>query len=358
MFESYIIYILILIISVYLANIAQKYNSKTIANCISLLLIFIAGCRGIGVGIDTATYDKIWEESLISRPKYIEIGFQLLFYILQIFSSDSIIFFIACSAIIYGLTISRLWDYRSISSFPVAIAVFYMVNFMPSMNIMRQYCGVAIVFYFFKYLLEGKTLKYLLGVTLATLMHYSSIIALAFLFIRVFIKWKEMSKKEKVMWITLTFLLPLICIILLHSVISEYGQYFESHENNPGILTISKILFIIISFYISMLRKKTLTNDNIYIDNKKMLLLKMSFIAYLIGTTLESLGYFFTFMSRIGMCFYVFGALYWGILFKCTRNRFTRSVYLLALIGLVVLPFIISMMYNGQGTIPYSFIWS
>lgn len=358
MIVSYILYICTLLTCTILGYLANKYNSKVIVNCIIILLVFISGCRGINVGLDTLNYDELWVTSLSKEPLYIEIGYQWLMLFLQLFSSKSIVLFITCSALIYSLTIYRLWNYRAVSSFPVSIAVLYMVNFMPSMNIMRQYCGAAIIFFSIKYLVKGKTVRFIVGVAIATLLHYSCIVALAFLLIRDVLQWGEISRGKKIIWTLLLCLSPFAFWIVLNFVNSEYGHLLESQVNDPGLLTSLKILFIIISFYISMLWRKRKNNNGelLYEDNR--LLIKISFSAYLLGTALESLGYFYPFVSRIGMCFYLLGAIYWGVLFKCTKSQFTKALYICALIGLVVLPFALSIINNGQGTMPYTFMWN
>lgn len=358
MLGTYILYICTLLACIILGYLANKYNSKIFVSCIVILLVFISGCRGINVGIDTFNYDKLWETSLSQEPLYIEIGYQWLMLFLQFFSSQSIVLFIICSALIYGLTIYRLWNYRVVACFPVSIAVLYMVNFMPSMNIMRQYCGAAIIFFSIKYLFEGKTVKFIVGVAIATLLHYSSVVALAFLFIRDVWQWSELNRYKKIIWILLLCLSPFTFEVVLNFVNSEYGQLLESQDNDPGLLTTLKILFIIISFYVSILWKKRRNNNGESLDEGNLLLIKISFSAYLLGTALESLGYFYPFVSRIGLCFYMLGAIYWGVLFKCTRSQFTKALYMCALLGLVVIPFVLSLINNGQGTMPYTFMWN
>lgn len=358
MLNTYILYVGAFIACTLLAYLSQKYNSKTLAQIIVLLLVCITGCRGFEVGLDTVSYISMWENLIAGEPVYVEPGFQWLMYALQQISTDSIILFIVCSFIIYGLIINRLWSFRTVLSFPVSISVLYMTDMFPSMNIMRQYCAIAIVFYCVQYLIDGKYLKYIIGVVVASLIHFSAIIALLYLLICDFLQWHELSLRRKTFWLTLIIISPLIFGFILPVFETEYGHYFETHENSSGFLTTLKIIFILISFIFSRLWEKKMTNLRSILTQNDKLLVKLSFIAYILGVGLQSLGYFFPFMDRIGMPFYIMGSIYWGILFKCTQKISVRVLYLCALILLIGIPFSLSMFNNGQGVVPYTFVWS
>lgn len=358
MLNTYILYVGAFIACTLLAYLSQKYNSKTLAQIIVLLLVCITGFRGSEVGRDTVSYISMWENLIAGEPVYVEPGFQWLMYALQQVSSDSIILFIVCSFIIYELIICRLWSFRTMSSFPVSIAVLYMSDMHPSMNIMRQYCAVAIVFYCIQYLIDGKYFKYIIGVVIASLIHFSTIIALLYLLIYDFLRWRELTIFRKTFLLIILGISPLILGLILPILETEYGNYFETHENNIGFLTALKVIFILVSLIFSRLWEKKMTNLRSILTQKDRLLVKLSFIAYILGVVLQSLGYFFPFMDRIGMPFYIMGSIYWGILFKCTQNTSLRAMYLSALILLIGIPFALSMFGNGQGVVPYTFAWS
>ena len=112
------------------------------------------------------------------------------------------------------------------------------------------------------------------------------------------------------------------------------------------------------SFIVSKLWTKQTTNLGHKLTQSEMLLVKVSFIACLFGIAFESLSYFFPFMGRIALPFSLFGIVYWGILFKCTLKLRTRRLYFCALVLLIGLPFLIAVLNNAYGVVPYYFSWS
>ena len=72
---------------------------------------------------------------------------------------------------------------------------------------------------------------------------------------------------------------------------------------------------------------------------------------------LQSLGYFFQYMGRVGLLFSIWGIVFWGVLFKLTKHKLLIIVYFLALLLFVAWPFISSMLGNSLGVMPYSFCW-
>lgn len=358
MIVSYILFISTLAICVLLAFLSEKYNSKTLSQIIILLFVFISGCRGPEVGLDTINYISIWDNLLTGQPVYVEPGFRWLIYSLQKISTNSSVLFVACSFIIYELIISRLWTFRTALSFPIAIAVLYMTSLMPSMNIMRQYCSVAIVFYVIKYLLNREYIKYILGIVIASLIHYSSALALLFLPIVDMCNWNNLKTRRKILWLLLVTIVPIFFGLAFSFIETKYGLYFENRENNVGALTMLKIIFIMASFIVSKLWTKQTTNFGHKLTQSEMLLVKVSFIACLFGIAFESLSYFFPFMGRIALPFSMLGVVYWGIIFKCTQKISLRVLYFCALILLIMTPFALSMSGNEQGVIPYTFAWS
>lgn len=358
MIVSYILFISTLAICVLVAFLSEKYNSKALSQIIILLFVFISGCRGPEVGLDTINYISIWDNLLAGQPVYVEPGFRWLIYSLQKISTNSSILFVVCSFIIYELIISRLWTFRTALSFPIAIAVLYMTSLMPSMNIMRQYCSVAIVFYVIKYLLNGEYIKYILGIVIASLIHYSSALALLYLPIVDMCNWNNLKTRRKILWLLLVTIAPIFSGLAFSFIETKYGLYFENRENNVGALTMLKIIFIMASFIVSKLWTKQTTNLGHKLTQSEMLLVKVSFIACLFGIAFESLSYFFPFMGRIALPFSLFGIVYWGILFKCTLKLRTRRLYFCALALLIGLPFLIAVLNNAYGVVPYYFSWS
>lgn len=354
MLFSFIFYFILLFTCIATAYIADKYNSKKILYLLISIFAFVTGFRGDEVGIDTPHYVDLWNEALSGNLLFIEVGFQWLIYVLQRFTKNPTIFLFVCSTIIYLFIIIRLWDFRKIASFPIMIAGLCMFTLMPSMNIMRQYCAISIVFFSTRYILgEKHYLKFIIGVFIATLLHTSALSAISFLGFEL-ISWHNFSKLKKACVIAILILLPLIGLEIYNLAYSEYGEYFENEEQSLGSLTLLKFVFIIFSFYCSKLWKKAIDSNVI---NNYVYVSEFIFGAFILGVSLESLAYFFPFMGRIGLPFSIFGIVYWGMLFKLTKNLFLKKCYFIAFLFLLAMPFTLSILFNGYGTVPYLFCW-
>ena len=345
------IYLVVLLGTVLLSRWAQKRQSNRIVFGLSALFVCFTGFRAYSVGIDTENYIEIWDVILSGKISYVEPGFIWLNEFLQQFTDNPTALLLVSSAVIYPLIIYRLWNYRDIASFPVMIATFYMCDLMISMNVIRQYMAVAIVFYFSRYLFKGNYLIYLIGVLLATFLHYSSLIALA-LFATELLRWKKLSKVNKFFIAAGISVLPVAFGIVLNFASTEYGNFFSSvNHSDVGLLTILKGGFILLSCLIFNIFKR---NKYASSDTNKMIVIII--IYSLIGLSLESLEYFFPYMGRIGILFHMFFLIFWGILLK-RKKGVNLLICVFFYLLLIVYPFISSMIYNGQGTIPFKFIF-
>lgn len=353
--DTYLFYILSMLGCVGIAYIADKYNSKILRDIIIVILVIITGFRGENVGIDTANYVELWDAVLKGDFLVVEIGFQWLMLFLQNISTEPTILFFVCSLIIFGLTIIRLWDFRRIASFPVMIAALYMLFVMQSMNTMRQYCAIAIVFWGTKYLFQKKYWSFLIYVVLASLLHVSSLLAISFIGFDL-LRWNSFSFWQKMTFVFLFILGLVLSVPIYNFIYIEYGTYFESEEVDFGLLTTVLFIFTLFSFYASKLWRKSVAIDA-HSNDEWRYLIKVSFVAYAFGIILQSLGYFFPFMDRIGLIFSVWGIVFWGMLFKLTLRKPLKIVYFLSMFLLVMLPFLRIMISNGLGTVPYSFYW-
>lgn len=355
MLFSYLFYLFVLFACIVIACLADKYNSTKLRNLLIGLLVGVTGFRGYEVGIDTPHYVDIWDAVMWDLPVYQELGFQYLIRILQEVSTNPTTLFVTCSVIIYLPIIIRLWDFRRIASFPIMIAVLYMLFFMQSMNTMRQYCAISIVFFFTRYLFQKQYLKYCLGVLLASSLHASSLLGFFFLGFEV-LKWKSFSFRRKIFFAFFVIVGLIFGVVAYRFAYDRYGHYFEEQEKSLGVLTILLFFAISCSYCMSKLWKKRVGIEPAEINGNKFII-KVSFVSYIVGVFLQSLGYFFPFVSRISLLFVAFGIVFWGILFKLTVRKSLKVIYFLLMIILVGLPFALSIYGNGFGTMPYSFCW-
>ena len=343
------IYLFVLIILILLSRLAQKYQSDRIVLSLSALIVCFTGFRAYSVGIDTENYILIWDNVLVDGLVYEEPGFIWLIKFLQQFTHNPTVLFLVCSAVIYPLIIHRLWDFRNIASFPVMVTTFYFCDIMISMNIIRQYMGVAIVFYFSRFLFKGNNIVYLIGVLLASTLHLSSLISMA-LFAIELLRWKELSKVKKLIYVAGIAAFFMLFGTLMNFADSEYGDYLASNSSSEvGMMTTLKVIFIFVSCFIFNIFKK---NKYSSVDTYKTVF--MIIVLSITGLLLETLGYFFPYMDRLGVIFHMFFLVYWGVLYKNIKGE-NIHLYTFIYLLLIVYPFISTLIHNGQGTVPFKF---
>ena len=355
MLFSYLFYILSLFVCTICAHCADKYNSKLIRNLLICFLVFITGFRGYEVGIDTSSYVAIWDAMIIGAPVYCEVGFQWLISFLQNFSLNPTILLVTCSVITFGLLVIRLWDFRKIASFTMMVVVLYMLVVLPSMNVMRQFCAVSIVFFSTRYLFQRCYFKFFLGILIASYLHISSLLGIFFVGFEL-LDWKRFSILKKAIFSVLILVGLIISGLAYEFVNSEYGHYFDNETVQSGSLTIVLFVFIIFAFAASNLNGKKIGKDLSEVRKSHFLIL-VSFISYVVAVLLQSLGYYFEFMDRIGILFSMWGIVFWGILFKLTKRILLTVLFFVAMLVLVGWPFITILRGNTLQVLPYSFCW-
>lgn len=353
MFETYFIYILLLIFCCGTAFAASKKNNRKLIIWIIIVLSFIAGFRSFSVGKDTTRYIEFFQLIGEGHPEYaygLENTFKMLCAILyKIWGHPSflLIFFATITNI---FIIFRLWDFREISSFGWMIACYYISFYFFSFNVMRQMCSVAIIFFATRYITKRKYAIFLLYIAFAFIFHKSALLGLGFFVFEIF-QWKYLNNKQRKFIICMLISFPL-CAASILFILFRYRHYFENPTFNIGIMLLAKVCLFSLSTFglsksISQIYIKTELKNAIYELN-------LIRISYLIGIGITATGYFFSYMERLGLMYYIFECVYWGMIIKISKNK---KIYIVTLGLLLGYSFISSLIAGGQGEIPYTFIW-
>ena len=187
-------------LSAFFLLIAEKTRSpyRKIIIVIGLFIpIMLAGMRKIGIGTDTEVYVNVLYEAAHRSSGFFdylgqevyssfqmkpvtnwEIGYNLLVYIsTKITNSYQGVLF-ATHLLTIGFVYKGLVKLDANFSKAFAMLIFYFMFYASSLNLMRQWIAVAIIFYGFHYIQDGKTKKYLFCVVLAVLFHNSAILGI------------------------------------------------------------------------------------------------------------------------------------------------------------------------------------
>ena len=198
------IYLACFLLSALFAFFAAKAQSrwKTIVfSFLSIILpVLLAGLRDISVGIDTSNYydmerywatasvvDSVKEYMAFYLPKgYGEVLFALLVGVMGQIGNFHLFLFVVHGWIITCVYIGAFRLRKYIQPWLVLL-LFYLAFYSHSLNVMRQYMALSIVFVFMADLLEKKYLRYCIGVVLATMFHTSGFLTIGLLVIHVII---------------------------------------------------------------------------------------------------------------------------------------------------------------------------
>lgn len=368
--DSRIFYGTLALIVFFLSHMAERTNKKTFVWALATLLLFVAGFRAYTVGRDTRSYAAMFQlihRGATSYDLHIEKGvavkdpgFGLICRVLSFFGNNPTVLLLFCACVIYFPIILRFWELRQRISFSCAAFSFYCVCFFESMNVMRQYCAVAIVFWATRYLSKRKYASFIAMVALATLsFHKSAIISLSYLGIELF-SWENLTDRQKKFLKRLIYsgvLFSALIVVFLTSYLKQYAHYYQHANVNIG-LRIFALLFI---FFASLFLYKFSNRAVISLPSKtqgKEYFLRNVRIYYLLGSTLASIGYVFEFVGRIGYYFTIFWFVYFGLLVQ-ERRQISRWI-LKALVYAVTLYILYQYLFtsNGAWHHPYRFVWT
>lgn len=359
MAQTYAVYYGALFIIGIVAFFSEKYNNKKSVYLIIAILTVIAGMRKYSVGIDSEPYYEKF--MLIADNKFdvaygLETSFKYIcYFLLKICCSYTFLFTVFAFITSYFI-VMRLWDLRRISSFSCSVICYYMAFYAMSMNTMRQFIAIAIIFFATKYLAESKYLTYVVSVAIAMLFHQTAAVGLLLLGIIMFDR-RDFSFKKRIMFIFAVIVMGILAFYKRDSFV-RYGKYVSQTNVDIGIMVFGKLLFAAATMlfvfvfrgnYDVFSKKNALTIT----ERKNAVIICVS---YLIGIAFALLSYILPGVNRIGWYFFVFEEAYMGILMK-SKAPSNKLIFIYCICILSGWGFYASIAGNSQGTVPYMFFW-
>jgi len=213
----YIIMLLLSLICCYYSSKVKDNNKKILLSVFSALpFIVVAGIR----------YDVGTDYMFRYVPDYINIAngntvenLELLFYFLIriciFITHDYWLLFFISAAITFSLIFKTI--YEESNNKLLSIFIFFISSmFFISLNLMRQYISIAIIYSTYKYLINDKYLKWVISVIIASLFHTVSLVFLLAFFL-----------KNKKINIYLYFVLLIVLIIFGKSIVELFLSLFS-----------------------------------------------------------------------------------------------------------------------------------
>lgn len=185
MLLAYSVYIFILILAVFSGTLglcqSKTYKLNNAYFLLPIVIIsLIMGFR-FQVGTDWETYKGYYEDFLKGGMSWESIKYSTLEPLYLILNKTIALFNIRYQGfftIIMSLHLILLYKSFDRYSFLLPLGLFFYITtfFFMSLNIQRQTLAICIFFFSLRYIFDRKFLKYCICISIATLIHYSSII--------------------------------------------------------------------------------------------------------------------------------------------------------------------------------------
>lgn len=359
------VHILLLVYITLCACIVYRHNQYTFRHnelyiCLSFLGIWLVeALRGSSVGSDTYSYSKVFtqlQHSGIARRW--ERLFYFIIWIVRRFTSNPQWMLAVISAfILIGFGIFILFNTEPGNSCFWAVFFFVtLTHYFNSMNLLRQYCAMAVAINIYTVLKAGTNRRrfFIAGLLLlaAFFIHSSSIICIGF-----FIPFMERRTDRKSIFLVavvsvLSILLFSRLLDIAFALFPRYSIYQNSkylEESTVGmyyfVLIILKIFVIALVF---SLDPKHEENKDLY----RFALLIMISIGILSLKSQMALA------VRINYYYDIYIILLLPELIRRFRCGFDRDIVRLVTALFCVAMFFYMMQGSGRGCVPYAFFWN
>lgn len=359
MIGSYVLYTALAIVCGLVAYYAERRQKKYAIWLIILALTLISGLRHPSVGADTASYLRKFE--LIAEGRFhlaygLEESFKYIVYVLLLILRDPRLLLILFAFVTNFCIIARFWDLRKVSSFTCMVLCYYMTCFFMTMSGLRQFCAVALVFYFTRFLSQKKIFVFILGVLLAMLIHQSALAGLILLAVNC-LRWKELSKYQKLFYILVVLSIPVLMIFGVR-VFERYSKYFSEIKMDVGTMVLLKMAFLVgaLVYVFVFYRDMRYFSCHDSLDQEERFEIILASIGYVLALLMGMLGYVFLYVDRIGWYFTLYEGVFFGMLLK-GKKPLERVLFFYFITFVVGYAFVYSMTNNSQYNMPYAFFW-
>lgn len=366
----YLVGILLSLFLIYYAD-SQKFTGREtrISIVIALLIpCLIAGLRDKTIGTDVQVYVEPLFQTAQSAETFVsfynaefykpttwsydfvnefEIGFVALTYIIaKLFNSMPVLLFA-----IQALTVIPI--YKGLRTFgntqPVwlGMAVYYLMYYNQSLNMMRQWIAMAFLFYGFRFLTSDRYRRYFLNLVIAFLFHSSAVLGIAIFFVyRLVAKENAYNKKVKALLLVLIGVCSILSLDFFAGIVSWLGLRYDFYISGALKLMPNQILYrlpilLLLAFRWKYL-KRTDQHANFYL---------VMLVYDLLASQLTSI---YANSGRIGLFFSEYYMLaYPALCVSSTSKKNRQAMRLFVLCYLCVYWWYTYVYMGSSATVPY-----
>ncbi len=368
------IYLVCFFISFMFAREAGKAKTKTMFILFSILslapTILLAGLRDYSIGIDTMNYydmpmywrgairsNTLWDYLILhSLSRGPEVLAGLLFgCTAKLTGSYRVLLFLIHTIILTCIYIGA-FRFRKYAAPEFILLLFYLFFYNHSLNVLRQYIAMSILFAAFMDIEQHKYKRFCFFVLIAVMFHSSAIIGLGPLILFCILYkhgkhltstlWRKMLVISGIIFI-ITLLYPLL-LFLLHSGVlaGRYSFYLENETEAKALKVI--LLFLAMEIYAIYIFQKNMYRNKLYFDFYKY--------GSLIYFALYTLTAVIVFGKRIAMYFSLINVLTLSLLAESQKKYTDKTLakVLVIFFSLVYWTFFYVIRQVSQ-TYPYKF---
>lgn len=346
-----LLFCILCIIALFVLSKAEGYDNKFLLLVGIGILSLTSGLRASDVGVDTFDYYNSIVTNFAWHPwQFNEEGFRVIVRCIMALFHDPIFVFLIIATVTNGLIICRLWDFRREASFSFMAFFYIAVFYIGTMNTMRQYLAVAIVFFATRFLERGKYLPFIVALLTSVSIHTTALMGLAYLFIYI---WAS-AKGRKRVYIALisSLLLPVMGLAIAFYESGHIENYFSNVIENINITFIYRISIYIIACFLMWATARR--DAAVGIGNGKARL-EIPTISCFLGLAASSAGMFFAHLERLGYYFTMFEAVFWG---KASRHKGWSWLFRLMPATYALYSFGYELVFNGSGIFPFHFFFN
>lgn len=365
------IYLACFAVSVFFAYLAKKSNKKINIIIFSVLSIavtaLLAGLRDYSIGIDTEHYfarNLYWDGAIKSATlseyiyEYILSGygeplFALITGIISQITGSFEVFLTFVHVVIIGGVYIGAFRLKKYINPEFVLIIFYLFFYNHSLNILRQYMAMAIIFAFFADLLKKKYLRFLIVIIVAMQIHTTAMVAFGLLILHIllFVPKKLGTLKQREIGIAALLAVavlgfaPLIQIAIKIGVLNQRYKFIFEGKKEPAIIIAGIVVLGIAAavFFRKEIRVKTEHYDYIL----------MCSICYLILLMLTFNVYA---SKRIALYFGLPDMITLGLVESAQTDKKKKWLVRIGIVGVAfVYWFYVYVFRNASETIPYMF---
>lgn len=355
-----IVYVISTAMGVLFAQLASShcfFNGKKLSKgflrlfeMLSILpFVLVAGLR-VNVGTDYVSYETAYMEPELWASHFNE-GFMTLIYALRNISVNPRFFFLATSAIIYGLYVHVALKESEQPAFSVLFLVIS-EDYFCSMNGISQFVAISVTWLAVAALRKDKWIQAILWCLLASTMHRSAL----FFLVLILLYKLPLSIKKTAILVGATCAAGIVgrkYLVALLTEYSSYGDYFSSkYADSQLSVALPMLLIYVVIFVVAMV-----LTDQKALDTKPRCRIFM--IAVLLCILVMTLSYFLT-GNTYRLTYYFTGVigLYFPSVLKEMKTNKNRFIVETAVIVLFTIWTTMLITHNNQNALPYYSIYS